>query len=53
MGAVNHGYRGRSGMADPQGRSQIVMEMLGCLHKLAFSLTTNNLAKHEEDSTLY
>ena len=53
MGAVNHGYRGRSDMAYPHGLSQIVMEMLRCLHTLVFSLTTNNLAKHEAGSTLY
>ena len=50
MGAVSRGYRGRSGTADPHGRSKIVMETLGRLYKLAFSLTTSNLAKHEEGS---
>ena len=35
-------------MADPQGRSQIVMETLGRLHELAVNLTTSNLAKQEE-----
>ena len=37
-------------MADPQGRSQIVMETLGRLHELAVNLTTSNLAKQEEGS---
>ena len=50
MGAVSRGYRGRSGTAGPHGRSKIVMETLRCLYKLAFSLTTSNLAKHEEGS---
>ena len=37
-------------MADPQGRSKIVMETLGRLHELAVNLTTSNLAKQEEGS---
>ena len=50
MGTANHGYRGGFGMADPQGRSKIVMETLGLLHELAVNLTTSNLAKQEEGS---
>ena len=37
-------------MADPQGRSKIIMETLGRLHELAVNLTTSNLAKQEEGS---
>lgn len=44
MGAVKHGYRMRSGVADLHGRSEIVMEMLEWPCKLTFSLTTSYLA---------